>query len=221
MQPIISRCLPTMRFLNDLTEYCEKNSTSPDKLLKELERETHLKTLAPQMLSGHLQGQFLSMVSCWVQPSAILEIGTFTGYGTICLARGLAETGTLHTIEVNPELTYISRKYFQKAGLDHKIQHYIGDARDLIPKIDADFDLAYIDAGKNDYALHYDLAFEKMKPGGVLLIDNVLWSGKVIEGLQDRDTQTIEAFNQKLMQDNRVDNLLLPIRDGIMIARKK
>ncbi len=210
-----------MQDLKKLSEYCERYSTQPDRLLLDLERETHLKTLAPQMLSGRLQGMFLAMVSCWVRPSVILEIGTFTGYGTINLAKGLREEGVLHTIEVNPELSYISRKYFKKAGLEGKVEQHIGDAKDVIPAIAQPFDLVYIDAGKNDYEQHYDLIIEKVSPGGVVMADNVLWSGKVGIGLQDKDTSALESFNQKIMRDVRVTNIVLPIRDGLMVAVKK
>ncbi len=210
-----------MQDLKNLSKYCERYSTQPEQLLLELERETHLKTLAPQMLSGRLQGMFLSMISSWIRPSVILEIGTFTGYGTINLAKGLREKGVLHTIEVNPELSYISQKYFKKAGLDGKIQQHIGDAKDIIPTITQPFDLVYIDAGKSDYHLHYDLVIEKISKGGVIMTDNVLWSGKVGKGLKDKDTVVLESFNQKIMQDLRVENIILPIRDGLMVAIKK
>ena len=207
--------------MKKLTEYCEKYSSPPDEILRDLERETHLKTLAPQMLSGHLQGTFLTWISSWVRPSAILEIGTFTGYGSICLARGLSDGGVLHTVEVNPELTYISRKYFERAGLGDSIVHHIGDAADVVPTLDLTFDLAYIDAGKNEYALHYSMVLEKMNRGGVILADNVLWSGKVGKGLDDRDTNVIEEFNRMVHNDRRVDHLLLPVRDGIMLIKKR
>ncbi|MEZ4931792.1 MAG: O-methyltransferase [Saprospiraceae bacterium] len=206
--------------LKKITAYCEKLSSPPSDLLIQLERETHLKTLAPQMISGHIQGALLSLISEWVQPQAILEIGTFTGYGTLCLSKGLRENGTLHTIEVNPELTAISRKYFLLAGIEERVQHYIGDAQFIIPAIDELFDLVFIDAGKREYQLHYDLVFEKVKPGGIILADNVLWSGKVSDTSSDKDTEILKAFNQKIKDDSRVRNLLLPIRDGLMIAIK-
>ena len=209
-----------MQWLKKLTEYCEEYTSPPDDLLRELERETHLKTLSPQMLSGHLQGMFLSWISSWIKPSAILEIGTFTGYGTICLARGLQESGVMHTIEVNPELSYISLKYFKKAGLSDKIRLYTGDAGHVVPTLDEVFDLAYIDAGKREYALHYEMVMDKMVPGGTILVDNVLWSGKVGTGLQDRDTHAIESFNKMVHEDTRVTHLLLPVRDGVMMIRK-
>ena len=195
-------------------------SSPPSDLLIKLDRETHLKTLAPQMSSGHIQGFLLSLISEWIKPKTILEIGTFTGYGTLCLAKGLRENGTIHTIEVNPELTAISQKYFQLSNLEERIMHYIGDAQHIIPEIDEQFDLVFIDAGKREYQMHYDLVFDKVKSGGVILVDNVLWSGKVSESMGDKDTETLKAFNQKIKDDFRVRNLLLPIRDGLMIAVK-
>ncbi len=206
--------------LRKITAYCELQSTPPDDLLKALERETYLKTLSPQMMTGHLQGLFLSMISQWINPSYILEIGTFTGYGTICLAKGLRKNGTLHTIEVNPEVIYISKKYFHLAELEDRIKLHVGDAQGIIPTIDQQFDLVYIDAGKREYHLHYDLVIDKVKSGGVILADNVLWSGKVGMVQRDTDTKMLEAFNQKVMNDERVRNILLPIRDGLMIAIK-
>jgi len=201
--------------------YCEAHSSPPDPVLYELERETNLKTLAPQMASGPLQGQFLTLLSQLLRPETILEIGTFTGYAAICLAKGLAPGGKLHTIEVNEELEYISRKYFEKAGLSDKIIPHTGDAKQIIPTLPGTFDLVFIDAGKLDYAHFYDLVFDRVRPGGLLLADNVLWSGKVIQGETDKHTLQLDAFNKKIRDDDRVDNLLLPIRDGMMIVRKK
>ena len=207
--------------LKKLTAYCEKFTSPPSGILLELERETYLKTLAPQMLTGHVQGQFLSLVSRLKQPRTILEIGTFTGYGAICLAQGLSEGGMVHTIEVNPELSYISEKYFAKAGLENSIKLHVGDAMELIPQMtDLTFDLVYLDAGKQDYANAYELVVEKMNHGGLLLVDNVLWSGKVVERMNDKDTKVLDAFNQMVYADPRVSNLLLPIRDGILIVEK-
>ena len=207
--------------LKKLTTYCEQLSTPPDDLLKALERETFLKTLAPQMITGHLQGLLLSMISQWVNPNSILEIGTFTGYGTLCLIKGLKDNGILHTIEVNPEVVHISKKYFQLAGLEGRIELHIGDVQDIIPTMDQQFDLVYIDAGKREYQLHYDLVIGKVKTGGVILADNVLWSGKVGMTQKDVDTEILKEFNQKILNDNRVTNMLLPVRDGLMIIKKK
>ena len=204
-----------------ISTYCEKHSTPPMDVLIDLERETHLKTLSPQMITGHLQGQLLSLISTWIKPTAVLEIGTFTGYGTICLAHGLRAKGVVHTIEVNPELSNISKKYFDKAGISNRVKQYIGDAKDIIPAMDEQFDLVYIDAGKQEYELHFGLAIEKVKKGGVVLVDNTLWSGKVGTGIKDKDTQILESFNKMVYRDERVENLLLPIRDGLMIITKK
>lgn len=204
-----------------LHAYCEAHTTPQSEILYELERETNLKTLAPQMISGHLQGQFLTLLSQLQRPKAILEIGTFTGYAAICLAQGLAEGGLLHTIEPNRELEHIIRKYIVKAGLQEKIQLYIARAEEIIPNLNIAFDLVFIDAGKQQNALFYDMILDKVNPGGLILIDNVLWSGKVVTSENDADTEVIRAFNDKVHNDPRVENLLLPIRDGLLIARKR
>jgi predicted O-methyltransferase YrrM len=200
--------------------YCEAHTTPQSLILYALERETHLKTLAPQMMSGHLQGQFLRFLSLIAQPQYILEIGTFTGYGTLCMAAGLALNGQLHTIEANPERESIIRKYLELAQLENAVQLHIGQAEKIIPNLPLVFDMALIDGGKQDYACHYDLVMEKLKIGGLILVDNVLWDGKVVEDKTDKDTSTIQAFNQKVQEDERVENLLLPLRDGLMIIRK-
>jgi predicted O-methyltransferase YrrM len=207
--------------LKAIQAYCEAHTTPQSPILYALERETHLKTLAPQMMSGHLQGQFLRLLSLIAKPRCILEIGTFTGYGTICMAEGLAEDGELHTIEANPEREPLIRKYLALAALEDKVHFYIGQAEKLIPAMSQCFDLALIDGGKQDYALHYDLVKEKMVPGGLILVDNVLWDGKVIQENPDKDTSIIQAFNEKVHLDEQVENLLLPLRDGLMIIRKK
>lgn len=207
--------------LKKLSVYCEKFTSTPLPVLLELERETHLKTLAPQMLTGRLQGQFLALISKLVKPKVVLEIGTFTGYGAICLAQGVEEGGSLYTIEVNPELSYLSKKYFEKAKVQHIVRHCVGDAKEIIPVLNKKFDIVYLDAGKHDYGLFFDLVIEKINPGGILLADNVLWSGKVVEEPSDKDANRLDAFNQKVLDDHRVENMLLPIRDGIMVAQKK
>ncbi|MAT55107.1 MAG: methyltransferase [Saprospirales bacterium] len=207
--------------LKKLTALCEKYTSGFSELLYELERETHLKTLNPQMLSGHLQGRFLSLLSRLLQPKAILEIGTFTGYAAICLAEGLAEGGVLHTIEVNPELEYISRKYFRKAGLENRIQQHTGNAFDIIPTLKEQFDIVFIDAGKRDNAAYFDLVIERLRPGGFILVDNVLWSGKIGLKARDADTRSIRNFLEKVRSDERVETMLLPVRDGLLLAEKK
>ncbi len=208
------------RFFHAWTSYCEEHTEGQSELLNELERETYLKTLAPQMLTGHLQGRFLALLSRLVNPQQILEIGTFTGYGTLCLVEGLADGGQLHTIEVNPEVKYIQDKYFAKAGVQDKITQHQGDARDIIPTLSGNFDLVLIDAGKMNNAEYFDLVVDRMNPGGLLLTDNVLWSGKVVTGEKDKATRTIAAFNRKVADDPRVRSLMLPLRDGLTILQK-
>ncbi|MFZ2897698.1 MAG: O-methyltransferase [Saprospiraceae bacterium] len=206
--------------LRQLSKFCESFTSPLDSVLYELERETHLKTLAPQMASGRLQGQFLRFLSLMMRPKRVLEIGTFTGYSAICLAEGLPEGGMLHTIEANAELAHFGKKYFAKAGISHKITAHIGDAFDVIPTLDETWDLVFIDAGKTDYTALYDLVFDRLRPGGFLLADNTLWDGKVMSGAKDPDTQAIRAFNQKVHDDPRVENALLAVRDGVMMVRK-
>ncbi|MEM9824835.1 MAG: class I SAM-dependent methyltransferase [Bacteroidota bacterium] len=206
---------------NPLADYCESHSTPQSDLLYQLERESNLKTLSPQMISGPLQGQLLRLLSLMFQPQQVLEIGTFTAYATLCLAAGIPKGGALHTIEGNAELEYLIRKYIDKAKLNDTIHLHIGDAKTIVPTLDLQFDLAFIDAGKNDYALYYDLIFDKIKAGGIILADNVLWSGKVVQKGNDADTRVIDTFNKKVQADERVENLILPIRDGLSIIRKK
>lgn len=201
--------------------YCLQFTTPADPVLQALERETHLRTLYPQMLSGPLQGALLQLFSQLARPRRILEIGTFTGYSAICLARGLAEDGCLHTIEADDELVPIINKYIHRAGLADKIILHVGDASEIIPELDERFDLVFLDAGKMDYARHYELVLPKMNPGGVLLADNVLWSGKVPAEHPDPSAQALREFNARVHRDERVENLLLPLRDGLMVARKR
>ncbi len=201
--------------------YCEAHTTAQSDLLYQLERETYLKTLAPQMASGHLQGRLLTILCQLIQPKIALEIGTFTGYASICIANGLPEKGILHTVEVNEELSYISHKYFQRSSVGHKIKPHVGDATVIVPTLPYPFDFVFIDAGKKDYAPHFDLVIEKVSSGGIILADNVLWSGKVAEKKLDKVTRVLHDFNEKIQQDERVENVLLPIRDGLMVIRKK
>jgi len=174
------------------------------------------------MLSGHLQGKLLEMMSCMLQPFQILEIGTYTGYSAIALCKGLQENGMLHTIDINAELEAISLKYFKKAGLDHKIKHYTGNALEIIPTINQTFDLVFIDADKENYVNYFELIIDKVRKGGIIIADNVLWSGKVLTATSsnDKETQGIIEFNKYVNKDKRVENLLLPFRDGLMIMRK-
>ena len=207
--------------LKKIHHYCSEFSSSPPGYLRELERETHLKTLAPQMISGGLQGRLLSMISHMIRPEYVVEVGTFTGYAALCLAEGLQPTGKLITVESNSELSYISTKYFEKSGFDKRIQLRHGDAREELNEIEDGIDLVFIDAGKLDYAYYYEILLPKMRQGGFLLADNVLWSGKVVSQEKDVDTQIIHDFNQKVKDDDRVENVILPIRDGLMLIRKK
>lgn len=208
-------------FPEALQEYCEAHSTPEKEVLKELNRKTHLDVLMPRMLSGHHQGAFLQMLSHMAQPKQILEIGTYTGYSAICLAQGLKEGGTLHTIDINEELEDLTKEFFQKAGIQDKVKQYVGNALEIIPEIDETFDLVFIDADKVNYSNYYDLVLPKLKPGGIILADNVLWSGKVVEDASDKSTDAIKAFNKKVAEDDRVENVLVPIRDGVLMVRKK
>jgi len=178
--------------------------------------------LHPRMLSGHLQGQILSMVSGMIKPKYILEIGTFTGYSALCLAKGLADGGELHTIEIDDELETISKKYFLKSGMSDRIFQHIGDARQIIPSLDYEFDLVFIDADKRDYCDYYQLIFSKIPVGGFILADNVLWDGKVVdpESAEEEQTKGIMDFNNLIQNDPRVKNVILPVRDGIMVIQK-
>lgn len=206
---------------DNLSRYCLQHSTPAGEILDALERETHLRTLNPQMISGPQQGMLLKMICRMVRPQQVLEIGTFTGYSAICLAEGLPEGGRLHTIESDDELEPISRKYFRLSGLDDRIMLHIGDAADILPALDGPFDLVFLDAGKMDYARHYALVFPKIRPGGFLLADNVLWDGKALTENSDATAQALRAFNTMIHEDPRVENLLLPLRDGLMLVRKK
>lgn len=213
-----------MDFLDaQIEKYSLTHSQPESDILKKINRETHAKVLQPRMLSGHMQGNFLIMISKMIRPLQILEIGTYTGYSAVCLAQGLLPEGKLHTIDVNEELQNIVRNYFKEAGLEEKIKYYIGDAMKIIPEIQEQFDLVFIDADKKNYSNYFDLVFEKVKSGGFIIADNVLWSGKVLdpEKNKDPDTISIDSFNKKIHNDERVEHMLLPLRDGLMIVRKK
>lgn len=209
--------------LTDLTfDYCIAHTTALDPVFHQLERETQLRTLAPQMMSGPYQGQLLRFISLMVRPQRVLEIGTFTGYSALCLAAGLTPDGQLHTIEANDELGYIIRKYVEMAGYQDQVVLHFGDAARIVPTLDEVFDLVFLDAGKLDYPEHYELALAKMRSGGMLLADNVLWDGKVASGNEkDETARLLRSFNNMVQQDERVENLLLPLRDGLMMVRKK
>lgn len=213
-----------MHFLSEkLDDYVVKHSENEPELLQQLTRETYQKIMQPRMLSGHYQGRVLSMISKLVNPKYILEIGTYTGYSALCLAEGLQKGGELHTIDINEELADFQRKYFTASNYGEHIHQYVGDALEVIPKLDITFDLVFIDADKENYANYFHLIIDKLKTGGIILSDNVLWSGKVVESLKKDDisTKAIMEYNQLLKNDKRIETVLLPIRDGLTISRKK
>ncbi|MBO0952055.1 O-methyltransferase [Fibrella forsythiae] len=212
-----------MNFLpTDVATYADDHTSPEGDVLQRLNRDTYAHVLHPRMLSGHLQGRLLSMFAHMIRPRRILEIGTFTGYSAICLAEGLAEDGRLITIDKNEELESIARRYWAETPFANQIELHIGKAEAIIPTLNETFDLVFIDADKENYGLYYDLVFDKVRPGGFILSDNVLWSGKVVEPVKpaDRDTKAVISFNQKIHTDSRVENILLPVRDGVLIARK-
>ena len=209
-------------FINkDIFEYSEKYSQQEPEILQELNRETHLKILNPRMLSGFFQGRLLSIISKLIKPKKVLEIGTYTGYSAICIAEGMNKNGIIHTIDKNEELNTIQKKYFKKSGLENNIIQYNGCGLDIIPKIEEKFDLIFIDADKENYINYFNLVIDKLNNNGVILADNVLWSGKVINS-EDHDltTNVLREFNRMVNNDKRVETILLPIRDGISIIRK-
>ena len=203
-----------------ISDYSNLFSEKESDLLQKISRETHLKMINPRMLSGHIQGRFLSMISKMIKPINIIEVGTFTGYSTLCLAEGLKKNGKMHTIDINEEYAEFAKKYFIMSDYKKKINQYVGDATKIIPKIKYNFQLAFIDADKTNYSKYYDLIFKKLDINGYIIADNVLWSGKVTENRKDKETNSIHNFNNIVMNDNRIENILLPIRDGLMICRK-
>lgn len=207
---------------NELNHYLESLAEPENELLRKINRETHLEVLMPRMLSGHYQGRVLSMLSKLLRPECVLEIGTFTGYATLCLAEGLAANGEIHTIDINEELEDRVRAYFNESACRNQIHYHIGPALEIIPKLTLKPDLVFIDADKKNNAIYYDLIFDRVKPGGLILIDNVLWSGKVLDQQKmDTDTSHISRLNEKIKADQRVEQLILPIRDGLWLIRKK
>jgi predicted O-methyltransferase YrrM len=210
-----------MEFIDSaIEEYARVFSGEPSALLQELDRETHAMILQPRMLSGHLQGRFLSFFAKVCRPTTILEIGTFTGYSALCLAEGLLAGGRLITIDINEELETFTRSFFDRSDYKEQIDYRIADAKDELTKIEGPFDLVFIDADKRNYALYYDLIIDKISPGGIILVDNVLWSGKIVdENARDKSTQALKDFNQKCLDDPRVDKMLLPLRDGLYMLR--
>ena len=207
---------------DELTEYLDRHCEPEDDLLKQINRETHLKVLMPRMLSGHYQGRLLSMLSKMMRPQRVLEVGTYTGYATLCLAEGLTEDGLIHTIDINSELEEMVRLNFSKSAYVHKIQSHTGNALQVIPDIDEVFDIVFIDADKKNNKNYYNLVFNKVRPGGLIIVDNVLWSGKVLQPeSQDNDTREINQFNSMIKSDPRVEKLILPVRDGLFMVLKK
>ena len=213
-----------MNFLpEDLDDYIVAHSEAEPELLQQLTRETYQKILQPIMLSGPYQGRVLSMISKLKQPKSILELGTFTGYATLCLAEGLQKDGEIHTIDVNEELVDFQRKYFDASAYGHQIFQHLGNALDIIPKLEKTFDMIFIDADKPNYVNYFHLLIDKLNVGGIMLSDNVLWHGKVVEPLDAKDASTtaVLAYNILLKNDPRIETVVLPIRDGLTISRKK
>lgn len=214
-----------MEFLpEDIDNYVRRHTEPEPEYLYDLNRATHLKVLQPRMLSGHLQGRVLSMLSHMIRPKRVLEIGTYTGYAALCLAEGLAVGGALHTIDINEELEEMVREFVGRSPYADQIHFHIGNALDIVPGLDGDFDLVFIDADKTNYANYYDLLIDRLPSGAYLIADNVLWSGKVLDKKElesDPDTAALAAFNEKIHADDRVQNVLFPVRDGLMIIRKK
>jgi caffeoyl-CoA O-methyltransferase len=200
-----------------LLNYCEPESP----LLQKINRETYLKVLMPRMLSGHYQGRVLSLLSKMISPTRILEIGTFTGYATLCLAEGLTKDGVLYTLDINEELEDMVRDNFSASDYNDQIKYIIGDATESLSSLEETFDLVFIDADKKNNGTYYDLIFDRVRPGGIIIVDNVLWSGKILNDAQDKDTKNISSFNDKVAMDDRVEKLILPVRDGLFIIRKK
>ena len=206
----------------EIEAYCEAHTTEESDLLYRLNRQTHLQTINPRMASGQLQGQFLSLISNMIRPKRILEIGTFTGYSALCLSTGLTSDGILHTIEINEEYEDRIRAFFAESPYNRQICLHIGDAKTIVPALNEPWDLVFIDAEKTDYLKYYEMVLPQVRKNGFLLIDNTLWNSKVIHEIQlnDNDTQAILALNDRVQQDGRVRNLLLPFRDGIMMIEK-
>ena len=203
-----------------LQTYLEQHCEPEPQLLGYINRETHLKVPMPRMLSGHYQGRVLSLLSKILSPNKVLEIGTFTGYATLCLAEGLTKGGTIHTIDINEELEERVLIYFSQSEYSSQIRYHIGNAIDIIPQLDEVFDLVFIDADKKNNKTYYELVFDKVRKGGLIIVDNVLWSGKITSGASDKDTENIRRFNNEVNNDQRVEKLILPVRDGLLVIRK-
>ncbi|NVK27116.1 MAG: O-methyltransferase [Flavobacteriia bacterium] len=212
-----------MEFLpQDIDNYVHEHTSPESELLAKLNRETHAKVMVPRMLSGHLQGRVLSLLSHLHRPKKVLEIGTYTGYSALCMAEGLPEDGVLHTIDINEELEEFARNWFDQHPKGKQIIQHIGNALEIIPTLADKWDLVFIDADKSNYLKYYELIIENMNPGGLILCDNVLWSGKIVDPqAKDEDTETLRELNRYITEDDRVENVLLPVRDGLMAARVK
>jgi len=210
-----------MNFLDkDLEEYVQQHSGKEPELLQELARETHLKVLQPRMLSGAYQGRLLALLAKLIMPKHILEIGTYTGYSALCLAEGLHPKGRIDTIDIDEELTDIQRRYFDASGYGKQIFQHLGNAAAIIPTLKGEFDLVFMDADKEQYPLYFDLIIDRIQPGGLIIADNVLWSGKVVTKATDEATEALQLFNKKVAKDTRVETVLLPVRDGLTLLRK-
>lgn len=210
-----------MEFINkNIEDYISNHSKKESDLLSKLNRETWATVLMPRMLSGHIQGQVLSLFSNIIQPTNIIEIGTYTGYSALCLVQGIKENGELHTIDINEEHTLVAAKYFKQSKFSKNIKQHIGKAVDVIPKINKQFQLAFIDADKENYSKYFDLLIDRIDINGIIIADNVLWSGKVTKTPKDNETKELDLYNKKVNADSRVENVLLSVRDGLMICRK-
>lgn len=212
-----------MEFLpEEIQQYSEEHTQPESELLNKINRETNLHVLKPRMLSGHMQGRILSMLSNMIQPKRILEVGTYTGYATLCLAEGLKKDGKIITLDINEELAPRTQSYFNESQYAHQIIFKIGNALEIIPSLDEKWDLVFIDADKINYAKYYELVVPQMNPNGFIIADNVLWSGKVVNpDAKDEDTKAIRQFNKQVHQDSRVENVLFPVRDGLMVLQVK
>ena len=211
-----------MEFLPEaIDQYASQFTQAHSETLEALERETWQEVLMPRMLSGHQQGRFVSLLSHLLQPQRVLEIGTYTGYSALCMAEGLAQDGMIHTIDINEELAPRIRRFMKRANMDHCITLHVGDAMNIIPSLYETWDLVFIDADKERYSAYYDMVIDHVRPGGLIVADNVLWSGKVCDGTsQDKETLALRAYSEKVAADPRVEHQLLPFRDGLMIARR-
>ena len=210
-----------MEFLPEkISSYALENTEKEPKLLSDLNRETWANVMIPRMLSGHLQGRVLSMISKMIHPTNIIEVGTYTGYSALCMAEGLKENGKIHTLDINEEYTSVAKKYFDKSDYKENIIQHIGNAVDVIPQLNDKFQLAFLDADKENYSNYFDLIINKMDIGGYIIADNVLWSGKVTEENKDEETMALHNYNKKVFSDKRVETVLLPVRDGLNISRK-